>query len=290
MSSIEYILSLLPVGIRRAVEDHVRKKGIGFDDISDIRMVLKRRMSLSVGGKSYPIGYIATEDELSFVFLSLCRNGVYKYESSIKEGYIPLLYGCRAAVYGEASECDGKVETLREKRGIILRVSKEIYGKSDVVCRLFFEERKGILIYSPPAFGKTTCLRDIAVTLSRGISPLRVALIDSRGELDNGALPSECLIDTLSSYPKAKGIEIATRTLSPDVIITDEIGDKTESDAILSAISAGVPFIASAHARKAEELYRRPAIAGLLRSGAFSYICSLNRNGDSFAFKLINIG
>jgi stage III sporulation protein AA len=75
--------------------------------------------------------------------------------------------------------------------------------------------------------------------------------------------------DILSGYPKAQGIITAVRTLSPQVIICDEIGGMDEAKGIIDSINAGVKVIASAHAASFSELLRRPAIVSLLESGAF---------------------
>ena len=77
------------------------------------------------------------------------------------------------------------------------------------------------------------------------------------------------LVDVLRGYPRAKGIEIATRTLSPEVIFCDEIGSAEEAKAILSAQNSGVPLIATAHADSRETLFRRPNIRILYENEIF---------------------
>ena len=71
--------------------------------------------------------------------------------------------------------------------------------------------------------GKTTFLRSAAYLLSTGREALRVGVADERDELITPEM-SACIIDRVSGCPKALAVEILTRTMSPQVIICDEIG------------------------------------------------------------------
>ena len=78
----------------------------------------------------------------------------------------------------------------------------------------------------PPSSGKTTFLRDIARSLSLGrfASGRRVAIVDERGEL--GGFDLGPCADILRGYPKETGLEVALRTLSPEVIVCDELSQR----------------------------------------------------------------
>ena len=52
----------------------------------------------------------------------------------------------------------------------------------------------------------------------------------------------ELCLDVLVGYPRALGIEIATRSLNSELIVCDEIGEGKEAEAIVSAQNCGVPF------------------------------------------------
>jgi stage III sporulation protein AA len=127
-------------------------------------------------------------------------------------------------------------------------------------------------------------IRDLASLLSGGEAPRRVALIDTRGELYMQKLFGHHLVDVLHGYPRAKGIEIATRTLSPEAIFCDEIGSAEEAKAILGAQNSGVPLIATAHADSREALFRRPSIRLLYESGVFRYYIGLRRHPQAVRF------
>ena len=59
------------------------------------------------------------------------------------------------------------------------------------------------------------------------------------------------------------------RTLSPDLIVLDEIGSEEEARAMLSGMNSGVKFIATAHGSSFEEVLRRPSIKKLVDYGCF---------------------
>lgn len=143
----------------------------------------------------------------------------------------------------------------------------------------------GLLIGGPPSSGKTTILRDLARQLSSGVrgNIRKVAVVDERGEIAGTymGVPENdlgCCCDVLDGYPKAEGILLAVRTLSPDVVICDEIGSESEVDAVEQGLNTGVTMIASIHAGDAKELIRRKQAQKLLRTGAFETIAMLQKS------------
>ena len=110
---------------------------------------------------------------------------------------------------------------------------------------------------------------------------MRVCVIDTRGELGAFWGDRSLSIDLLSGYPRALGIEIATRTMNAELILCDEIGEEREANAILSAQNCGVPFVASAHAEDVQGLLRRSGIRRLHEAGVFgAYVGIRRRPGE----------
>ena len=58
-------------------------------------------------------------------------------------------------------------------------------------------------------------------------------------------------------------MQMALRTLSPQVIVLDELGSLAETAALEQGFFSGVDFIASVHAASAEEAVRRPQVKAL---------------------------
>ena len=97
------------------------------------------------------------------------------------------------------------------------------------------------------------------------------------------AVFEKSLCDFLSGCSKAQGIELATRTLSPEFIVCDEIGNEGEADAILRGATGGVTFIAACHGSAPEELFRKKETARLLSAGIFRTLCTLSmKNGERY--------
>lgn len=144
--------------------------------------------------------------------------------------------------------------------------------------------------YSPPNVGKTTLIRDIAKTLSSGKFAHRMAIVDTRGEIYIKTAFENSIADVLSGYPRAKGIEIATRTMSPEVIICDEIGTLEEAKAICPRKQrrsadwqrrTRIPLI---------RLMKRPNIKTLYDNGIFRYYIRISRapGATQFVYDVID--
>lgn len=95
-----------------------------------------------------------------------------------------------------------------------------------------------------------------------------MAVIDERREIfpseESAALP----LDILSGIPKGQAVQMALRTLSPQVILLDELGGMDELYALEQGLFSGVEFIATLHAASWEEAARRPQVQYLQKCGA----------------------
>ena len=242
-------------------------------DLSEVRLRLCRPASLTVSGANLPLMYRASPAEMTECVSKLCGGSVYAHGSTINEGYIEFEGGFRVGVCGRCS--DGKVSGISS---LNIRIPHAIRGVSDFILRRCFEGGRisPLLIYSEPGVGKTTLLRDLASRLG-GEFGHRVAVIDTRGEIFMPELFADTLCDILTGYSRAKAIETATRTLSPEVLICDEIGDPDEARAILAAQNTGVPFIATAHASGIKQLLSRPGIMLLHEQRVFSHYIKITR-------------
>lgn len=235
-------------------------------------------------GSVYSPGALAaTPAELQTSFSRMCGYSVHSNSAAAASGFISLAHGHRAGVCGTAVMAEsGTVKSFRDISSVNLRIAHEIPGSSDEIYpSLFSHGIVSAIIAGPPLSGKTTLLRDLARRLS-GVSGgryYRVAIVDERGEIaaSSGGCP-QCDVgfsDVLTGYPKDVGILTALRTLSPQIIICDEIGNLSETKRILEGMNSGVNFLVSVHVGKDEDLRSRPAAAELLSSGVFSKLVML---------------
>ena len=222
---------------------------------------------------------ICTEQMMNDAFRNICSNSVHTHLGEITSGYITMPFGHRAGICGTAVTSDGRIINVRDISSISVRISREVKGISSDLSARFFKGTGGILVCVAPCSGKTTLLRDLARLLSTEYS-LNVSVIDTRNELSGSyhGRPQNDLgnSDVFVSYPRKSGIEQALRSMSPQVIICDEIGDKSDSDAILSAVNSGVRFVASIHAANPEELRKRAFVKEIFDTKAFSAVAFLS--------------
>lgn len=217
-----------------------------------------------------------TKDDLEESFRKLCNNSVYAHENEIKNGFIVMKNGSRAGVCGNISKNGG----LHDISSINLRIAREVFGCANEIVRHY--QNGGLLIAGAPGSGKTTILRDLVRQLSNGAGGRlrRVAVIDSRNEL-SGSYRGFSIndlgsnTDVLITERKADGIEIALRTMFPDIIAFDEIGTVEELKGVSDSFCAGVNIITTAHIGRRSELKSRSVTDLLLRSGAIKQVVIL---------------
>ncbi len=280
----------MPIRISRAI--HKLPKEI-FDSINEIRLRKNAPLSVTVGNKNLTLdengcvcnlsrGICATEKELAECVYKLTEGSLYTCDKYIAQGFIPLSEGGRAGVCGRANQ-----NGFAEITSVNLRLHRFLPDTAmPLITRFETLGVCGALVCAPPALGKTTFLRSAAYLLSvgKGINPLRVGLADERCELSAGILDFG-LCDVISGMPKGDAITLLTRTMSPQVIICDEISPK-ETQAILESQNTGVHLIASAHCGSPESLLKRGDMKSLLESGIFR-LCVILEYNQSYGCRII---
>ncbi len=293
MRALEEAIACLPERIALAVERYAAR-----ERIEEIRLRAFLPLSVTVGGENRMLdasGHLAglrgalraSEEDVARCVSALCEGSVYRHAATLSRGYLVTPCGVRAGFCATTfSEANGEGRTsLSDFTGINLRIPHAVRGVSEPILEEY--RRHGAvstLVYSPPAAGKTTLLRDLALSLSAGAvgSALRVSVVDERGELfpEKSDFRREGgLLDVLCGRKKADGIELATRLLSPQFIVCDELGQEDEVHALLSAQHSGVLFACSAHANSRADLFSKPNIRALLEAGVFELLCCVHRSG-----------
>ena len=256
-------------------------------EISEIRLRLGRPMQIFCANAAYSVseqgqllppdrtGITVTRGMLDACFQSICAHSVHSWQAAIRQGFVTIAGGCRVGLCGTAVIQNRRLETVRNLSGMNIRIASERIGCAESLYQRAQTALRtgGLLIAGAPASGKTTILRDLSRILG---DAYKVCILDERGEIaavQNG-MPQFSLgsqTDVFDGYPKAEGIGIAVRVMSPAYLICDEIGDEAETEMLLQSLHTGVRLIASAHAGSLAELRLRPQIKKLIDAGVFAY-------------------
>ncbi len=262
------ILSFMPPSIRR------RFHGVNLDEAEEIRLGVGKPVSICFNDGVYYIGkngnltripnnaVRAAKTDIEAALELVSGSSVYSVKDEIRNGFVTVSGGHRVGITGTAVGENGEIDFLRDVSGLNYRLAREVTGAADKVMDVVTdgETVKNTLIISPPCAGKTTLLRDISRQLSyRGI---RVSIVDERREIaamrgGRSAFDLGFNTDVLEGASKAEGMVMMLRSMSPRVIVTDEIGRAEDVAAIEKLINSGVKVITTVHAENRSRLLKR---------------------------------
>ena len=253
-------LSALPPGIAEQVHEIRLRVGCG--------------VQLTIGGKPCCPAELPALQKLRLtplqmeeIFVPLCGGSVHSHETEIAVGYVTLSCGCRAALAGQFYCAPGQSAVLQELRSVNIRVARNREFPLPQKLRDILQQRfSGMLLRGEPDSGKTTLLRGVARELAK--QNRAVAVIDERREIFPSEESAALSLDILSGIPKGQAVQMALRTLSPQIILLDELGGMDELYALEQGLFSGVEFIATLHAASWEEAARRPQVQYLQKCGA----------------------
>lgn len=283
---IRQILSALPIAVRENIEEIRLRQNLPLE----IRYSQQVSFVTATGQLTAIArnGWIFTEENATKLLNQISQHSLYALEEELKRGYITITGGHRIGIAGKVVLERGDIKGIRDITSFNIRIAREKKGVAAKILPSLLDNSKvcNTLILSPPQCGKTTLLRDLARMISYGneyASSRKVAIVDERSELAGclNGVPQRDVgprTDVLDACPKAVGMMMMIRSMSPDVIIVDEIGRVEDSEAIWEAIHAGVSVICSAHGATIEDMMRRPTIAKLISQQVFSRYVVLDRS------------
>ncbi len=245
--------------------------------LTEIRVREGQPVRFVLGTQHIERGGRLTLDQIGELVSALCGYSRYAYEAQIAQGYIPLPGGHRAGVCGRAVYEHGEIVRMSEITSICIRIARRVDGASKPFrAQLTVGGCPArVLLLGPPGSGKTTALRDAALYLAA--QGFHVAAADEREELFP-AHEGE-MIDVLPGARKADGLRLLLRAMSPQVLVTDEIGNIEDAQALLEAARCGVGLLASTHAASISDVCSRPALRALFEQQAFDRYILLGRPG-----------
>lgn len=231
-----------------------------------------------------------SREEMEEMVAYMSHYSLYAFEEQIRQGYFTVQGGHRIGVLGKAVIEQGRIKWIDHISYINIRISHQKKGCADFVLPYIWNKTQkelwNTLIISPPKAGKTTLLRDMIRQLSNGSkfhSGLTVGVVDERSELAAcycGVAQNDVGIrtDVLDACPKAKGMFLLVRSMSPQVIAVDEIGLLEDVAALQYVIRSGCHVIASVHASSFTELKEKPAFRKVIKEQIFQRYIVLSAN------------
>ncbi|QJD87955.1 stage III sporulation protein AA [Cohnella herbarum] len=307
-------MELFPTSLRLVLE---RMPAFARESLEEIRLRENRPLEISYGSRYAFVredGTLTEQHKEAFVpgrelsramLERVTNHSIYAAEEELRRGYITVSGGHRIGLAGRTVLDKGLVSHLRDIAGFNVRIARARIGFGAQVLPglLDFKARtiRHTLIVSPPQQGKTTLIRDLARCLSSGEwnhpaaqdwDSRKVGVVDERSEIaaSERGVPTFDLgprCDVLDACPKAEGITMMLRSLSPEIIVVDEIGRPEDADAINEAIHAGVRVLATAHAKDIADVFSRPVLAKLAADGVFGAYVFLSRSGKKVEHRIV---
>ncbi|MFA9375481.1 MAG: stage III sporulation protein AA [Lachnotalea sp.] len=223
--------------------------------------------------------YHVDKSEIKEMMDYISSYSLYAFEDEIKQGFITIQGGHRIGLAGKAVLEGEKITGLKYISYINVRISHEIKGCANQVMPFVADDKEvhHCLIISPPRCGKTTLLRDMIRQISNGINGSvgkTVGVVDERSEIGGcymGTAVNDLGIrtDILDCCPKAKGMLMLIRSMSPSVIAVDEIGDYEDVKAIEAVINCGCKLLATVHGSSIEDISNKPLLQKMLKEKVF---------------------
>lgn len=275
-STLEYLISFFPYELGTSLSEFFLEQS--FSAINEIRVKKNSFINLIADSKNVKTDIFTSESYMDELFISLCSGSIYAHIETIKEGYISLGQGLRAGICGTAVINDNSISGIKNITSINIRIPQIIINASNYLYSILKKSNfsESLLLYSSPGVGKTSILRDLIIKLNAINPPIRFCVIDSREEIITPYL-SNLSCDVFVSYPKGVAIELATKSMTPQIIICDEISSEEEAKAVLKASCNGVKLIATTHAASYQELTSKTILKPLINSNIFNHFIGVSR-------------
>lgn len=279
------IAYVLPARFRTLLERYCPNE----DRLREIRFRIGQPVEILDAGRRTLGGDKVTKQDLKEMLEYISGYSLYAFEEEISQGFLTIQGGHRVGMAGHVVMEDGRVKNIRNISFINIRISHQVKGCAKMVMEFVRQEGDihNTLVISPPGCGKTTLLRDMVRLIageSNDVMGKTITVVDERSEIAGcyRGVPQNdlgCRTDVLDGCPKSQGMMMAVRSLSPEVIVVDEIGDQKDVQALRYAMNCGCSLIASVHGKDLQEVKDKPELGSLITDGLFQRFVVLKNMG-----------
>ncbi len=283
------------------IADLLIRKGFDETKIQEIRMrtgqpviVIHNGMETVLAEKD--IGSVVSQKDIQMTLEAISSYSLYAFEDEIRQGFLTIQGGHRIGVAGKVVCENGRIISIRNLSFLNMRFVHERKGCADHILPYLTDDEGRILhtlLISPPGVGKTTVLRDMIRQISNGTAYIKgetVGVVDERSELAGSwmGVPQNDMgmrTDILDCCPKAEGMMMLLRSMSPKVIAVDELGGRKDIDAVEQALFSGCRILATVHSASLEELKQKPQWQQMIEHKIFDryVVLSKGNEGDHLA-------
>lgn len=206
---------------------------------------------------------------------ALCEHALYVRAEEQRQGFVTLRGGHRMGLCGRVVANGSSIRALREISSLCIRIAGQWYGAAEELAPCLWDEDgrvRSTLIIGLPGMGKTTLLRDACRIFSQ--QGVHMCVVDERSEIAamSGGVAQLDVgpnTDVLDGCAKESGLRWMLRAMSPEVLVTDELGGAMDTQAIMDAAKSGVSVMATLHGRDLETALTRGALYQLVQNQVF---------------------